>query len=784
MKLFVTLLLFTFSACYAASIRGYIKDKEFSKLRAKDRLVDSFQPKLQNLCTSGNTFKLGDDCEVSFAMKDLEPTSGKHVFKSHACGDEDTIIVTMNLNDKMPSHAARLNQGSMQWTELIAMPHLEEHGCIYTTIANIDVDPEKKTKRRFRGDAKKRSHGQRKLNSTSTIDADITPMQHADRQLQQACSEYKVIRLAVRYDSRFCAEVGNGTPEGAVAFGNTIIELMNPFFNVAPLCMKVELCSIEGSCSANADPYRNMLDNGNTVCDDNDSTALLDNFRGLFNPRPPQGCDSTHLFFGGDPYPTDAAGCAYLAALCDDYSVGVNSISNGFPLIEHVLLVTHELGHSLGAEHVLGEDQYIMSYGDRPDSFKQENINRMTSYVDEVKAQDSTCTARETAGPPTVAPTSAPCAGSEFRLVLQTDEYGEETSWDVTGSNGVTIAQGNGYGSNSKFEIDDCLPSGTDYTFTIRDTYDDGICCEYGAGNYELYVDGSLVYSSNGQFEGEEVVPLPGGNNNSPPTPAPTPNPTPVPTNAPTPGPTPNPTPAPIPNSTPPPTPNPTPGPSPGPTPAPTDEWGEELSWQVEDPSGNVVVQGDNYPSGENFIEVTECLQSDGVHIFRIMDSYGDGMCCGAYYKLWYDENLVIAHDGQYANGESVTVPGGQVNQAPSGSPNQAPVASPTVGSCNHEFRLQLQTDEWGEEVSWELEDPNGNIVVQGGDYPSGENFVDTTECLSSDGVHTFKIMDSYGDGMVGDAYYKLWYDGNVVIFHDGQYGYGESVSVPGGNVF
>ena len=97
--------------------------------------------------------------------------------------------------------------------------------------------------------------------------------------------------------------------------------------------------------------------------------------------------------------------------------MGVNSISARYPLIEHGLLVSHELGHSLGAEHVIGEDEYIMSYGDQPDSFKQENINRMTNYVDEVKAQDSTCTATEMAGPPTLAPTSAPCAGSDFRLV-------------------------------------------------------------------------------------------------------------------------------------------------------------------------------------------------------------------------------------------------------------------------------------------------------------------------------------------------------------------------------
>jgi len=589
-----------------------------------------------------------------------------------------------------------------------------------------------------------------------------------------------------------------------VAFVNTIIELMNPFFNAAPLCMKVELCSVEGSCSVNSDPYRNMIDTSSKMCDDPNNNAVIDNFRALFNPRPPQGCDSTHLFFGGSPFPNDAAGCAFLASLCNEYSVGINNLNPQWTLMNYVFLVSHELGHSLGGEHVLGEDQYIMSYGYRPDSvFKQENIDRMKNHVDFVKGQDSTCTATETVGPPTQPPTAAPCIGSEFRLVLQTDEYGEETSWDVTGSNGNTVAQGTGYGANSKSEINECLPSGMDYTFTIRDTYGDGICCDFGAGNYEIYVDGSLVYSSNGQFGDEEVVSLSGGNNNSPPTPvlnptlAPVPNPTPAPVPNPTLAPVPNPTPAPVPNPTSAPVPNPTSPPVSSPTGScsghefrlelQTDEYGDEVSWELEDPNGNVVIQGGNYPSGENFIETTECLSSDGVHTFKIMDSYGDGMIGDAYYKLWYDGNVVIYHDGQYGDGETVTVPGGEVNAAPAGSPpNQAPVAAPT-GSCDnggHEFRLELQTDEYGDEVSWELEDPNGNVVIQGGNYPSGENFIETTECLSSDGVHTFKIMDSYGDGMIGDAYYKLWYDGNVVIYHDGHYVYGESVTVPGGNVF
>jgi hypothetical protein len=110
----------------------------------------------------------------------------------------------------------------------------------------------------------------------------------------------------------------------------------------------------------------------------------------------------------------------------------------------------------------------------------------------------------------------------------------------------------------------------------------------------------------------------------------------------------------------------------------------------------------------------------------------------GAYYKLWYDDGLVIWHDGQYNETESITVPAGQV-------------LNPSINtncSSGHEFRLELQTDDWGQEVSWKLESSNGNIVLQGGDYFDDTFLIEITQCLEDDGVHTFTILDSYGDGM------------------------------------
>ena len=44
-----------------------------------------------------------------------------------------------------------------------------------------------------------------------------------------------------------------------------------------------------------------------------------------------------------------------------------------------------------------------------------------------------------------------------------------------------------------------------DYVFTIYDAWGDGICCLYGSGEYNLYLDGSLI-ASGGDFGASESV--------------------------------------------------------------------------------------------------------------------------------------------------------------------------------------------------------------------------------------------------------------------------------------
>jgi hypothetical protein len=96
---------------------------------------------------------------------------------------------------------------------------------------------------------------------------------------------------------------------------------------------------------------------------------------------------------------------------------------------------------------------------------------------------------------------------TDLRLTITFDNYPEETSWEITDSNGNIVESGGTYGSEpdgSTKNIDMCLVDGC-YTFTIKDSYGDGICCSYGEGSYSLVkISDGTVLASGGSFQSSE----------------------------------------------------------------------------------------------------------------------------------------------------------------------------------------------------------------------------------------------------------------------------------------
>ena len=96
-----------------------------------------------------------------------------------------------------------------------------------------------------------------------------------------------------------------------------------------------------------------------------------------------------------------------------------------------------------------------------------------------------------------------------FHLMLKTDNYGFETKWELyegSDKSGRLMANGGPYASDSIYEVDYCLPSSQDYVLFFYDWAREGICCSSGNGSYNITSGSNLIFSSDGDFEQEEIT--------------------------------------------------------------------------------------------------------------------------------------------------------------------------------------------------------------------------------------------------------------------------------------
>ncbi|KPZ61702.1 endonuclease [Pseudoalteromonas sp. P1-7a] len=81
-------------------------------------------------------------------------------------------------------------------------------------------------------------------------------------------------------------------------------------------------------------------------------------------------------------------------------------------------------------------------------------------------------------------------------------------------------------------------------------------------------------------------------------------------------------------------------------------------------------------------------------------------------------------------------------------------------GSCNdHSLTLTLNTDNYGSETSWVINNSQGSGIANGSGYASNTQYNEQV-CLT-DGTYSLVMSDSYGDGMccnVGNGSYSLTY--------------------------
>ena len=93
-------------------------------------------------------------------------------------------------------------------------------------------------------------------------------------------------------------------------------------------------------------------------------------------------------------------------------------------------------------------------------------------------------------------------------LKLKTNNYGGDTSWDLKKNGSVVLRKGQ-YTYRSKENYEENLLISSDWhTFSIKDSWGDGICCGYGQGLYEVYYNGELI-KQGGDFSFSESTTVP-----------------------------------------------------------------------------------------------------------------------------------------------------------------------------------------------------------------------------------------------------------------------------------
>lgn len=63
-------------------------------------------------------------------------------------------------------------------------------------------------------------------------------------------------------------------------------------------------------------------------------------------------------------------------------------------------------------------------------------------------------------------------------------------------------------------------------------------------------------------------------------------------------------------------------------------------------------------------------------------------------------------------------------------------------------IQIDIDLDQFENETSWTIDDPQGNTVLSGGPYAGGEDLISESVSVAEGGTYTFTIDDSFGDGL------------------------------------
>ena len=222
--------------------------------------------------------------------------------------------------------------------------------------------------------------------------------------------------------------------------------------------------------------------------------------------------------------------------------------------------------------------------------------------------------------------------------------------------------------------------------------------------------------------------------------------------------------------------------------------WSYEVSWELIDASGNLVVSGDASSTPAD-ATVLACYDPTECYTINMYDSYGDG----------WDGNTLTLGDFIYEGpgsdlgaGDYVTETfvagldfadcGVVVGCTDSEATNYNALNTYDDGSCVYNcvqtgwesVTLVCDGGQYQYEVAWDITDSIGNVIFSDGEVGNLEydfdesGIVNTWTCLDPNACYTINMSDDYGDGWNGNT---LTIDGNTEFSlyagYEGTYQYG-----------
>ena len=324
------------------------------------------------------------------------------------------------------------------------------------------------------------------------------------------------------------------------------------------------------------------------------------------------------------------------------------------------------------------------------------------------------------------------CADNEyeFTLVLRTDFYAEETSWELLGDDLSIIVASNGMLFPSTVYTDkSCLSAGC-YTYKIYDSFGDGIRIRNNNGSYKGFIDGSEIFfggsfldsASEAFCVGPVFLSNPVGCNVKA-----------------------------------------------GHTfdltlQIRTDDFANETFWDLRDYDDNVVDSHDaTYADNQEY--TYDATYPGGCYTFTIYDSWGDGFCCslgdGEVKGTIDGEDAfkIKKFDSSYSTsfcncGDTKTE---MPSSAPTKSPTSPPTSSPTQTLCRNnevhfDVEMMVDIERNGHDITWEVSSQTGDVVLTGGNkFHHNSRSKTFTNCLRS-GCYDISFLNSAGEVIEGSG--------------------------------